>query len=853
MLKNKIIVRKIRNIAILLMVLLIMYGAYRNIDRSRAEDVVQIAATALDSYGYLSEEQFSLDARQIEDNLYEIELPESVNSKKINNIFAITLIDKEPVNENSSTTPENTAQEAGTVVEDESEATEEKNKPEIVENKIYLTKEQMDSKIINFEVRYDVMILKTAEDGTSTKKILSTLAEDEIEQEYLTEETQKLYNKILKYENEETGKTVEVEGFLPIDAQLDITEVTQEKIATIFQGVNIAAAYDIKIVQQVKNEIPQDEVNTGEAATDVIEYIPINPNDFGEICEVTIKGENIKNGAQVYHVKGDNTYEQVNLKESIDQSISFEASTFSIYAVSAVEETSTETEDDSTEGDITQPDGTEDDNSTDSGETDSTEGEITDGTESEETPTEGEIPDIDLEVGTTASDGSNSSYFGWSGTTPSSSTWRKSKATVTVNVTSGGYITAYDWKNTTSPSGVTSLGTTASNVQTLTSEKTSTGSSWYFFIKFYNTSSKTSTIYYRGPFKVDASAPTQPDTSGGSSSWTDSDVSVAANSTDSGSGISYWQYKTSSGGTWTDLTGTTSTSKTFTSTCNYSVYFRAIDAVGNVGTATPSGVPVKIDKTRPTLSASTTSCSWRGSALSVTLTAYDAHSGMKSGNSYQYYLSTSDTALSGGSWKTYTSGTAFSLNPSTSGTYYLFVKRILDAVGWYSNYDSAGTDRRVTVDGTTYLRFGAYQFDKTAPSITFSKNGDAATAGGEPNIVTSGLIRHYRASKNLGSSGHSLTTTTWTDLTGTQNATLVNGPTWSDEYLNLDGSNDWVNLGIANASKMTLEIKMSINALQTDSVNLLGATNSGGMALCMRNGVPRIILWISRRGWLVYM
>ena len=40
MLKNKIIVRKIRNIVILFMAIIIMFGAYKNIRDSRAEDVI---------------------------------------------------------------------------------------------------------------------------------------------------------------------------------------------------------------------------------------------------------------------------------------------------------------------------------------------------------------------------------------------------------------------------------------------------------------------------------------------------------------------------------------------------------------------------------------------------------------------------------------------------------------------------------------------------------------------------------------------------------------------------------------------------------------------------------------------
>ena len=66
MLKNKIIVRKIRNIVILLMVLLITIGAYKNIDNSRAEDVIELTTIAIDNYGYLENEEFNLEAKKID-------------------------------------------------------------------------------------------------------------------------------------------------------------------------------------------------------------------------------------------------------------------------------------------------------------------------------------------------------------------------------------------------------------------------------------------------------------------------------------------------------------------------------------------------------------------------------------------------------------------------------------------------------------------------------------------------------------------------------------------------------------------------------------------------------------------
>ena len=106
MLKNKMIGKKIRNIIILIMAIIIMIGAYKYIENSRAENIIEIKGLALDSYGYLVNEEVTLKAKQIEDNLYEIELPESINGKVINEIEKIDLGNLETtiLNENETST-----------------------------------------------------------------------------------------------------------------------------------------------------------------------------------------------------------------------------------------------------------------------------------------------------------------------------------------------------------------------------------------------------------------------------------------------------------------------------------------------------------------------------------------------------------------------------------------------------------------------------------------------------------------------------------------------------------------------------------------------------------------------------
>ena len=124
--------------------------------------------------------------------------------------------------------------------------------------------------------------------------------------------------------------------------------------------------------------------------------------------------------------------------------------------------------------------------------------------------------------------------------------------------------------------------------------------------------------------------------------------------------------------------------------------------------AMTNSIQVIYDTTPPTISVNNQSSTWRNSPLSLTITAEDPISnGVNSGigtSDMQYYLSNSENALSGGEWKTYTSGTSFEINPGTSGTYYLFIKNIIDNAG---NTSTANGGTEVTIGEPKYKRFGA--------------------------------------------------------------------------------------------------------------------------------------------------
>ncbi len=120
-----------------------------------------------------------------------------------------------------------------------------------------------------------------------------------------------------------------------------------------------------------------------------------------------------------------------------------------------------------------------------------------------------------------------------------------------------------------------------------------------------------------------------------------------------------------------------------------------------------------IDTSPPVINISPPSADWCKN-IDVTISITDeGGSGLSGSNSYQYYLSSSNTALKGGSWINYTSGTAFNIGSGLSGTYYIFVKPVTDNAGNVSVSGGTITD----IGGSKYHCFGSYRFDNINPVI----------------------------------------------------------------------------------------------------------------------------------------
>ena len=84
------------------------------------------------------------------------------------------------------------------------------------------------------------------------------------------------------------------------------------------------------------------------------------------------------------------------------------------------------------------------------------------------------------------------------------------------------------------------------------------------------------------------------------------------------------------------------------------------------------------------------------------------------------------------------------------------------------------------------------------------------------NIVSDNLIASYNAIQNA-SSGHLLTTITWTDKnsSATKHNGTISGALWSDDSLNFDGVDDWVNCGRIDVDTNTNELTLETTFLTT--------------------------------------
>ena len=205
---------------------------------------------------------------------------------------------------------------------------------------------------------------------------------------------------------------------------------------------------------------------------------------------------------------------------------------------------------------------------------------------------------------------------------------------------------------------------------------------------------------------IDKDNPTITSVTGNAQDWTRDDVTLVVNAEDIGIGIAETEgYSFDNGDTWQ-----TENTKTYKQNTN-GIIIKVKDKLGNESTYEPINID-KIDKTIPTITITPNTNNTEGNNIpkttQVTITVQDeGGSNLSEENSYQYYLSTSNTQLEEGEWKEYRSGEEFTIGNEITGTRYIWVKQV---------EDNAGNKSEGTV--SDYIVSGAFVFDNT------SKKGD---------------------------------------------------------------------------------------------------------------------------------
>lgn len=288
-----------RKTTIILIVMLMLLVEIIILGFSRANNIKEIQTTIKDYGKNLKEDNLILNAINSGKNSYYIVLPDMINNKVVASYFAdLRSVGETPTSDENTTANEEIKEQETEITQSEenleqnSETTTEvaqmEKKPG---EKIYLTATEIEEQKLTLTVKYD----EKEKNG------------------------EKLYNKQLERIVE--GKNISVKGYMPADATISVETANEEKTKETLKDIlnndiTYQIAYDIKLLSNEK------------------EY---NPTDFDENVKVTITGvEPIDTENQKYkvvHINDENKVEEIEKIELKDNEVTFDASSFSTYAV----------------------------------------------------------------------------------------------------------------------------------------------------------------------------------------------------------------------------------------------------------------------------------------------------------------------------------------------------------------------------------------------------------------------------------------------------------------------------------------------------------------------------------------
>lgn len=181
-----------------------------------------------------------------------------------------------------------------------------------------------------------------------------------------------------------------------------------------------------------------------------------------------------------------------------------------------------------------------------------------------------------------------------------------------------------------------------------TTQNETKGTTWYGYVKDINNH----TITCQKTIKVDTTAPTTPIIENKTNeNWVNYNFSLTTKTTETISGVEYWQYKYNNVSPVRYENSNTEQFETtdFTKERNELVYLKACDYAGNC--STESSTYIRIDKTAPSCTNSGGKASWTNQNITLTGTCSDKASGCVSNISKLYTTDTNTTTASPGNVK----------------------------------------------------------------------------------------------------------------------------------------------------------------------------------------------------------
>ena len=238
MLKNKFIMKKIRNILILFMAVIITIGTYKNIRDSKAENIIELFAEIQDVNAKIEPKKIKIKAVQNKDETFNIELPKYVENNFVN-------------------TYQNNKGE--TIVVDKTSNQETIN--------MIINKEEILTENILLKVEYD------------KKEVLQN------------SENIELYNKELSYNNDE----IVVSGYMPLMSKLlveDLDITTMQDLTLPNKEEKIVKGYSILINEAIP--IENISISIKKPTTNSIGFYELKENNVLEKKNNVIENGKIK-------------------------------------------------------------------------------------------------------------------------------------------------------------------------------------------------------------------------------------------------------------------------------------------------------------------------------------------------------------------------------------------------------------------------------------------------------------------------------------------------------------------------------------------------------------------------------